>query len=923
MGIRAPWTYDDTFVGRSAELRAISLAFDEGGRLVSLVGMGGAGKTRLALQWATEQAELDTIFLDLTAAEGPEDVVTAVARALGPSVGLEQLEQVGERLAELGRVLLVLDGIEHVADVLREQLPWWGRHAEQALFLVTTRVRMGLATERPILVGPLGREDSLTLLIRRARAQNFRFDDQSERPALEDVAAKLEGIPLAIELAAARLQTLSAGQLRDRLADRLAVLRSSNPDADPRHATLEATLDSTWALLTDAERATLAQCTVFGSPFTVAAAEAVVDPGESEPVPTLDLLQRLVENGLLRRVRSPAGPSDRVGMLDVVRSHAATQLSEAEARAAQTRHTAHYVGKTAHLRTPEGLVKQLLDRVDRSMVPDADHLEAIVRRRTTAVDDRVEAALTVLALLGRQGPAHRIYRVLTEARALVPDGSLQAARLDLALSASHRYFRTERPNQDRLVQGIEVARAADETSLAAQLLYYRGRALRQDGQGVLAGESYQEALTLARASGSEATEALCAQGPAIIALWTRPMTEGLEATERVLQLSRTLGYQSMLGAWLYNRCCALYELGRLSEAWLSAQEAVALQLSSDSPALAAQTLLTMVEVAIARRRSDEARLALGQARRWSEATALGPDIFGGLNRAEVWVALAERRVAEAESWGTEWMARGDPADQIAHSVTLWWRGMARLLQGDDESARSFLDEAIQLMAAWHENQTDLSMMLGFRALANARLGNAEQARRDLRDARKEANRWAYVRHLDSLDMIAHALSVVLEDDADASVADGARLALATFIGDVAPGGTGLPPAFLEARVASRLLENALSDASPDHRTLLLGRELAWARVGHGARVDLSRRPMSRRLLAELVRVREAIPGGAVPKGALLEIGWPGDRARPDALDNRLWAALSKLKRAGLDVIERTDDGYRIPLEVHLLWPDGR
>jgi predicted ATPase len=298
------------FLGREQELADVleRLARDDV-RLLTLTGAGGSGKTRLALQAAGEAAEAypDGVWwVPLAPLGDPADVGPAAARALGGGGTLSEL--VGGR-----RLLLLLDNFEHVVEAAGDVAAVL-RECPHADVLVTSRERLRLQSEHVYPVPVLERTASRELFLARARAVQPDFEANGR---LDELCARLDDLPLALELAAARASLLSTEQLLERLGDRLDLLRGGR-DAETRQQTLRATIEWSYELLDPEERKLLAALSVFRGGWTLEAAEQVV-------AADLEHLQSLVDKSLVRRWES-----GRFGMLETIREFSAEQLSQEE-----------------------------------------------------------------------------------------------------------------------------------------------------------------------------------------------------------------------------------------------------------------------------------------------------------------------------------------------------------------------------------------------------------------------------------------------------------------------------------------------------------------------------------------------------------------------------------------------------------------
>jgi len=316
------------FVGREPEL-AQARTLLAGTRALTLTGPGGAGKTRLALQLASAASAdfPDAVwFADLSPLSSAEFVWDRVALTLGvkePGPGRTWAEAVGHHLADR-RALLVLDNCEHVVETAAEVVASILESAPSVKVVATSREPLGVAGEVTWAVPPLIEADAVALFTDRAHQARPQFSlRDDERAAVVDICRRLDGLPLAIELAAARTRALAPARIAAGLKDRLALL-SPGPRGGPRRqATLEASFDWSYDLLSEAERALLRQLSVFAGGFDLEAALAVC------PAATLELLVSLADRSLII-VQSQSGAEARYRLLETVRQFAAEHLDEAE-----------------------------------------------------------------------------------------------------------------------------------------------------------------------------------------------------------------------------------------------------------------------------------------------------------------------------------------------------------------------------------------------------------------------------------------------------------------------------------------------------------------------------------------------------------------------------------------------------------------
>jgi predicted ATPase/DNA-binding SARP family transcriptional activator len=331
--IRLP-TPPNRLLGRGRELEQLrELLLRDDVRLVVLVGAGGSGKTRLALQAARDTAGSfanGAAFVELAPLRDPAPMVGTIARALG----LEELqnEPLETLAAELRprELLLVLDNAEH----LRAATPLFVEllaRAPRLTLLVTSRVVLHLSGEQVYPVEPLAEEAATALFHERAREADSRFrPDAGDEQAIRRICERLDGLPLAIELAASRVRTLTPTELLDRLEPRLPLLAGGPRDLPARQQTLRATLAWSHDLLDEDEQRDLRRLSVFAGGCTLEAAEAVCDS-------SLDTLATLVDHNLLQHTTAPDG--SRYTMLETIREYASERLEASpEAEDVRRRH---------------------------------------------------------------------------------------------------------------------------------------------------------------------------------------------------------------------------------------------------------------------------------------------------------------------------------------------------------------------------------------------------------------------------------------------------------------------------------------------------------------------------------------------------------------------------------------------------------
>jgi predicted ATPase/DNA-binding SARP family transcriptional activator len=346
-----------SFVGRTDEVARVQKALQTC-RLITLVGPGGAGKTRLAAEVAAVVRDsalddaADGIWLaELASVTDAADVPQAVLGAIGlresrllPD-GTQRITSRDARTRLLdgladARALLILDNCEHLIDACAHLADALLAHSPRLRIVATSREPLGITGESLFVVPPLDEDPGARLFADRAAAVSPEFTLDSEtRPLVIDIVRRLDGLPLAIELAAARLRTLPLAEISRRLTDRFRLLTGGSRTALPRHRTLRAVVEWSWELLSPAERLVAERFSVFPAGATPAAVAAVCAGGELAAADADELLSSLVDKSLLQ----PLGDGTRLRMLETIREYGAEKLAaRGEVGELRRRHAAHY-----------------------------------------------------------------------------------------------------------------------------------------------------------------------------------------------------------------------------------------------------------------------------------------------------------------------------------------------------------------------------------------------------------------------------------------------------------------------------------------------------------------------------------------------------------------------------------------------------
>jgi predicted ATPase/class 3 adenylate cyclase len=556
-----------SFVGRQAEIDAVADRVTEG-RLITLVGPGGAGKTRLAIEAARRLlGEFpDGVWLaDLAVLRDPAQVATAVAKAMGHPDPLAESGGPGLVRDRLGaalagqRVLLLLDNCEHVVEAAAELVDGLRAGCPRLVVLATSRQSLGAAGEQLVEVGaldlPVGDDAAAVaasgageLFVERARAVHPRLQlDPYTAAAVADICRRLEGLPLAIELAAARARLLTPVQIAERLEETLAVSAGRQRRVE-RHQTMRAALAWSYDLLNEAEQELFRRLAVFRSSFILDAAAAVA-PVASDDI--LTVLGGLVDKSLVAVIDNPAGER-RFRLLEPVRQYAAELLqASGERDDAAIRHRDHLRSRLptqgdspSGAAAYEGLaaevdnVRAAVDYSMRSSEPDAAValIQAYLRwwEGLSLLDeelDRLEAAL------GAADPACMPLGILSAALSQASFTATYLGRVDKAAAFAERLavLRTQHPDT-LTVRAVWAFAEAMLSFYRADGDCARGIALMREAQNAY------EARGLAMAAGFPAGNIVTAA-----VLWDCAHEPDVAlAIKDATRLAHTAGFQNMV-----------------------------------------------------------------------------------------------------------------------------------------------------------------------------------------------------------------------------------------------------------------------------------------------------------------------------------------------------------------------------------------
>jgi len=510
-----------SFIGRDGELAAVR-GLLTGSRLVTLTGAGGAGKTRLGLQVAAgllDGTGDGVWFADMAPLQDPGLVAVTVADVLGVrrETGRVVLDTVVEAVG--GRDLLVLlDNCEHMIEACAKVADAMLRGCPNLALLATSREPLGIDGERVYRVPSMGTpaesddpgtiraSEAVRLLTERAAAQGVPLPwDEPAAEVVGRICRRLDGIPLALELAAARLRVMPMAELDARLDERFSLLTGGSRAALPRQQTLRAMVDWSWELLTGTERAALTRLSVFAGGFDLAAAEAVVAGPDVPAREVLGHLGALVDKSLVQFDDTGTGPG-RYRLLETVRQYAADELDvlgPAAAMAARIAHRDYYLG-LAEAAAPH-LVRadqaEWLDRLDAELGNLRAAIAVSLREADPAAGLRLAASLRVYwQVRGHAAEAADVLRAFLDAPAA------QAATLPRAQALAAAARLLEKTGAYTTAEGyceeaLAIAEAAGDDYLVAELMHERAWISVSQGQPDSAAALSERGLGLARRLG--------------------------------------------------------------------------------------------------------------------------------------------------------------------------------------------------------------------------------------------------------------------------------------------------------------------------------------------------------------------------------------------------------------------------------------
>jgi predicted ATPase/class 3 adenylate cyclase/DNA-binding CsgD family transcriptional regulator len=741
-----------SFVGRGAQMTDLEKLLVDN-RLVTLTGAGGAGKTRLGVEIAARiAAEFgDGVwYIDLAPVTHPGVVAVAVARALGvPDQPGRFTMDTLLRFVRDRQMLVVLDNCEHLLDASAELVVALLGGAPGLTVLATSREQIGVAGEVSWRVPSLSLADeAIELFIDRARRArpDFRITNDNTTTVTE-ICRRLDGMPLAIELAAARVRALSPADILDGLRDRFRLLTGGARTAVRRQQTLRASVDWSHALLTEPERVVFRRLAVFLGGFDLDAAQAVAGGGDVERDQVLDLLTLLVDKSLV--VAENTEGRMRYRLLETVRQYALEKLGESgEADAVRTRHRDHYTSLAAQRDAP---ADRDYERLIEQAETEIDNLRAAFEwsRENSDVELALALASSLQPLWQARGRVREglvwfdaALAELDAQHAEVAAGVRARALADRAMLA---IWAGDADSLDQAQQALAIAREVDDPALLTRALTACGL-ITALGSAELAGPYLVEAIGVARALDDRwrlsqilAHQAIAASNAGDPIATRAPAEEGRDLADAIgnrhlsrqcrLCLAVAQGYQGDLAG----------AAAQFAELVADAQAAHDGLLEVISLGYQGLVLAWQGDTAAARDAADAAIEAAAE--------------LGGYYATVGYAALAGAALAAGDAATAQDACEAVPPLSALPQTMATWRvlsALAALARGDLVAARRWADEAVTSTTGYY-----LSAALLARAHVAIAQGEPEQGERDAHDALAcAADVEAYVNIPDILECLA-------------------------------------------------------------------------------------------------------------------------------------------------------------------------
>ena len=718
-----------SFIGREAQISEVR-EIVASSRLVTLTGAGGSGKTRLAIQAASELGD-DVRYVDLAPITDPELVSVATARALGlPDQPNRSATDTIVRYLSERHLLIVLDNCEHLLDACAALTLTILDACPDVTMLTTSREPIGVAGEVTWRIPSLSLTDeAMELFTDRARLARPDFGiTDANAAAVTEICRRLDGMPLAIELAAARTRALSIAEIRDSLHDRFRLLTGGSRTAVRRQQTLRASVDWSHALLTEPERVLFRRLAVFIGGFDLDAAQTVASDGSLERHQVLDLLTLLVDKSLV--VAEEIDDRTRYRMLETVRQYGLEKLGESsEADAVRTRHQDHYTAMALGFDSIERVDhERLLARAELNI----DNLRSAFTWSRERCD--TDGALTLASVLSPFWLARgHIKEALAWFDAAADDQKRQGSevapvvRVRAVVDRAFLEFWAGFPGQiDEVDQALAAARELGDPALLARALVARGIVVGFDDNA--ARPYFAEGSDLARAIGHGWLLGQMLAWRAYLANVAGDPIRARAAAEEGRDIAEAIGDRFISRACNGWRSWAYLLSGELESA-VSQLRAVFAEAEEAHDLTWQFSSLHALIFAMAHQGDEHGYRATAQAAE-NFADELG-GFYPGLCQGAI--AIASLSAADVESAAKAGAAAREQLTIAPPPIAAGWAyyPMAEIAlgRGDLAEARRWAEGAVSMTAGW-----GLSLALMTRARVALADKNASSAERDLHEA---------------------------------------------------------------------------------------------------------------------------------------------------------------------------------------------
>lgn len=953
------------FVGREQELQRIAQLVAQGKSLITLRGPAGVGKTRLAKRFVlthmsaiADAFQAGAWFCDLAEVRTVSGIAQAVMDVLPLPDDIPVGEGAGgvvtETLSRLGSVLIVLDNFEQVAEYTEATVGQWLASLGNVQFIVTSRETLNLPGEQCIEVHPLPTpetnqrqaaldSDAVQMFLDRTRGtqSEYSFPDSDVEPVCE-IVRQLDGNPLSIELAAARMAIMSPSQILVRLADRFTLLKTASRSSDPRQTSLIAALDWSWDLLNDWERSAFAQCAVFCQGFTLEAAEAVVDLSGLEAAPeVIDALQSLRNKSMLKVTPGAEDGRSRFGMYESLRQFAAQKLAgHTGAEAVEGRHTEYFLsageqwaqaversGQRDALESLAAEKENLISAFNRSLTKNRTHGNAALV---------VRCALILDPLLYLRGPTDLHDDILRTAVQFAADTGLNSVGSCRLIASRASNLRASGHVEEAVAdyeRALEMAREFNDSATRGLILSRLGFARSTQGDFEEAARCYEEAETLLSEQQDESELGILHGRIGAKAYLTDDLETAQARFEAALAAHRAAGNQWYEAIVLCNLGLVHDRAGRFRDALETLTAALELARSVGNPRTESVALGNVGHLYLDYGRHALAEDLLNKALDLHHA--LGNERFAGIITSYLGLLEADRGNLEAarrafnqavrtlREWGNErWIGR-----------TVLQIAFLDVLEGSLNSAKTAANEAVELLERSEDRR--------YSAIAWALIGacfalgsEADAAADAFAKARDQIQQeptspFAATAHL--LEGCLFSLRAATGDVNQAERVNEVVVASIRAGIEDESHPWGRPPLVRQAalcRLALRILENSISPNTlrriraigidRHHDALIVTGEGSAFRPPGADWVDLHKRRALPGILRSLVTQRRTQDAEPLTVYDLIEAGWPGEKTLPDAGAHRVYVAIDTMRKLGLrDCILRNDDGYFLSTEIAL------